>query len=45
MCPVEVYDIIDGKIDAKDIIAWIECGACQDICPYNVILRRWVWQE
>jgi ferredoxin-like protein FixX len=29
MCPVRVYHIIDGTIDAENILTYIECGVCQ----------------
>ena len=32
VCPAEVYEIIDGKVDADNISECIECGACQDTC-------------
>jgi NAD-dependent dihydropyrimidine dehydrogenase PreA subunit len=44
VCPAQVYDIIDGKVDAEDIAECIECGACQDACPYNAILNHSTWK-
>jgi NAD-dependent dihydropyrimidine dehydrogenase PreA subunit len=44
VCPVEVYIIIDGKVNAEIIIECIECGACQDTCPYNAILSHFAWR-
>ena len=43
ICPVEVYEIIDGKVNAENIADCIQCGACQDTCPYNAILNHFVW--
>jgi len=44
ICPVEVYEIIDGKVNAENIIDCIECGACQDTCPYGAIVKHWAWR-
>lgn len=44
VCPAEVYDIIDGKVNAENIIECIECGACQDTCPYFAILNHFAWR-
>lgn len=44
VCPAEVYEIIDGKVDADNISECIECGACQDTCPYNAILDHAAWK-
>ena len=43
VCPAQVYDIIDGKVDADDIKDCIECGACQGACPYEAILNHFAW--
>jgi NAD-dependent dihydropyrimidine dehydrogenase PreA subunit len=43
VCPAQVYDIIDGKVDADDIEECIQCGACQGICPYEAILNHFAW--
>jgi NAD-dependent dihydropyrimidine dehydrogenase PreA subunit len=43
ICPMSVYEIIDGKVEANKISECIECGACQDVCPSNAILRHWAW--
>ena len=44
VCPVEVYDIINGKVNADNIFGCIECGACQDTCPYDAIVKHWAWR-
>lgn len=44
VCPAEVYEIIDGKVNADNISECIECGACQDTCPYNAILSHAAWR-
>jgi len=44
VCPAEVYLIIDGKVNAENIIECIECGACQDTCSYNAILSHFAWR-
>ena len=43
ICPAQVYDIIDGKVNADDIAECIECGACQGTCPYEAILNHSAW--
>jgi NAD-dependent dihydropyrimidine dehydrogenase PreA subunit len=43
VCPSSVYEIFDGKINAENIGACIECGACQGTCPHNAILKHWAW--
>ena len=43
VCPVEVYDLIEGKVSAQNIGECIECQACQDTCPKNAILKHSAW--
>jgi len=43
VCPAQVYDIIDGKVNADDISECIQCGACQNACPYEAILNHFAW--
>lgn len=43
VCPVEVYDLIEGKVSAENIGECIECQACQDACPTNAILKHSAW--
>ena len=43
VCPVEVYEVIDGKVTAENIGECIQCGACQGVCPHNAILHHWVY--
>ena len=43
VCPSDVYEIVDGKVNADNIGECIECGACQDVCPTNTILKHWAW--
>ncbi len=43
VCPADVYQVVDGKVKADNIVECIECGACQDVCPNNAILRHWAW--
>ncbi|MFW9825601.1 MAG: 4Fe-4S dicluster domain-containing protein [Candidatus Thorarchaeota archaeon] len=45
VCPAEVYEIIDGKVTAENVSECIECGACQDDCPYNAILRHFACRQ
>ena len=44
ICPMSVYEIINGKLVANNIIECIECGACRDVCPNKAILRHWAWE-
>ena len=44
VCPAEVYEVINGKVDAENIGGCIECGACQDTCPFNAILKHAAWR-
>jgi NAD-dependent dihydropyrimidine dehydrogenase PreA subunit len=44
ICPVEVYSVVDGKVQANNISECIACGACQNVCPNNAILRHWAWK-
>ena len=43
VCPADVYDIVDGKVNADNIGECIECGACEDTCPNDAILKHWAW--
>lgn len=36
-CPVEVYELVDGKPVPKDIDNCIECCVCVDSCPKGAI--------
>lgn len=44
VCPVNVYELIDGKVVADNINDCIECLACEGICPYNAILIHSAWK-
>ncbi len=44
VCPVSVYELIDGKVIAENIGECIDCMACQDVCPYNAILKHSAWK-
>lgn len=44
VCPVQVYELIDGKVTAENIGECIDCMACQDICPTEAILTHSAWQ-
>jgi NAD-dependent dihydropyrimidine dehydrogenase PreA subunit len=43
VCPVEVYELVDGKVVARNIGECNDCMACQDICPTNAILSHSAW--
>lgn len=42
-CPVEVYELIDGKVVAENIGECTDCMACLDVCPTNAILNHSAW--
>ncbi len=37
VCPVNVYDLVDGKTKANRVDDCIECCACVDACPTKAI--------
>lgn len=37
ICPVDVYEIVDGKSTAPKVEECIECCACIDACPNKAI--------
>ena len=43
VCPVEVFEIIDGKVVAENIGECTDCMACLDVCPTNAILDHSAW--
>lgn len=43
VCPVEVYEVIDGKVVAENIGECTDCMACLDVCPTNAILDHSAW--
>ena len=43
VCPSDVYQVVDGKVNAENIALCVECGACEDVCPYQAILSHWAW--
>lgn len=36
-CPVNIYEIVDGKAVARNVEECIECCACVNACPNNAI--------
>jgi NAD-dependent dihydropyrimidine dehydrogenase PreA subunit len=42
-CPVDVYELVDGKVIAENIAECIDCGACDGVCPTNAILKHSAW--
>ena len=36
-CPVEIFEVTDGKAIAKDVGECIECCACVSACPSDAI--------
>jgi len=43
VCPVNVYELVDGKVKADNIGTCTDCGACQGVCPTNAILKHSTW--
>jgi len=43
VCPVDVYELVDGKVNAENIAESTDCMACQDICPTSAILKHSAW--
>ena len=43
VCPVEVYELRDGKVVAENIGECTDCMACLDVCPPNAILNHSSW--
>ncbi|MEE8402463.1 MAG: 4Fe-4S binding protein [Candidatus Hydrothermarchaeaceae archaeon] len=37
VCPVEVFELVDGKSTAPKVDECIECCACVESCPSNAI--------
>ena len=36
-CPVEIFEVVDGKAIAKNVDECIECCACVNVCPNDAI--------
>ena len=36
-CPVDIYEVVDGKAIAKEVGECIECCACVSVCPNDAI--------
>jgi len=36
-CPVDVYELVEGKATAPNIEECIECCACAAVCPEDAI--------
>ena len=36
-CPVDIFEVIDGKAECKNLSDCIECCACVTACPNNAI--------
>jgi len=43
VCPVGVYEVVEGKVRAENIGECIACGACEEVCPNDAILFHWAW--
>ncbi len=37
MCPVEIFEVVDGKATVKNIDECTECCACVTACPNEAI--------
>ena len=36
-CPVDIYEVVNGKAVAKNVEECVECCACVSACPNNAI--------
>ncbi len=36
-CPVQIFELVNGKAVAKNIGECIECCACVNACPYTAV--------
>ena len=36
-CPVEIFEVVDGKAECKNVGECIECCACVNACPHEAI--------
>ena len=36
-CPVEIFEVVDGKAVCKNVSECIECCACVNACPNSAI--------
>ena len=43
VCPEDVYEIVDGKVNADNIGACTECAACDAVCPTDALLDHCSW--
>ena len=43
VCPEECYEVVDGKVNANNIGACIECAACDGVCPNDALLDQNSW--
>ena len=43
VCPEDVYVLIDGKVNADNIAACIECAACDAVCPNDALIDHCSW--
>jgi NAD-dependent dihydropyrimidine dehydrogenase PreA subunit len=39
VCPVSVYELVDGKSTAPNVEECIECCACVEACPEEAIVH------
>lgn len=37
ICPVEVFELVDGKSTAPNVEECVECCACVESCPNDAI--------
>jgi len=43
VCPVDVYEVVGGKVQAERIEDCTECGLCEGVCHTDAILRHCAW--
>ena len=43
VCPVDIFDFVNNKVDADNIGECTDCMACQGVCPNDAILKHSAW--
>lgn len=44
ICPIGIYEVVDGKVKVDYLEDCIHCRECEDKCPNHAILRHWAWK-
>jgi len=43
VCPVDCFEMSEGKSLATGASTCIDCGACEEVCPEGAIVRSIGW--